>query len=872
MTIPELPSGTVTLVFTDIEGSTRLLEALGERYGEVLAEHRKLLREAFSASGGVEVDTQGDALFHAFSRSKGAVLAAAEAQRALASHPWAQGVSVAVRMGIHTGEPALGDEGYVGADVHRAARICSAAHGGQVVVSEATARLVGDGVVELRDLGTHGLKDLSSPQHLYQLVIEGLRQDFPAIRTLEGRPNNLPRQLTPLLGREQEIEQGCRLLEGDAALVSLTGPGGTGKTRLALAMGAELLDAFTDGAFFVDLSAVTEPSLVIPAVAQALSLRESGGKTISETLTGYLAGKEMVVILDNFEQVIEAASEVSPLLASAPGLKLVVTTREPLRVRGERELAVPPLALPSRDDESDVEVVGASAAVALFMERARAVKATFELTSDNASSVAEICQRLDGLPLAIELAAARIKVMPPSSLLDRLDQSLKVLTGGARDASSRQRTLRGAIEWSYWLLSQDEQRLFRGLGVFVGGWGLEAAEAVCDRGDLELDVLDGLGSLVDKSLVRAVAGEDERFSMLETIREYAAERLEGSGEDGEIRRAHAEYFRGMAEEAEPHLVGEDQKEWFDRLDREHDNLRASLGWSLTADQRVAVATAASLSRFWYVRGHLSEGRRWLEQALEVSSNKATDAGVRITSRLAAIGYSQGDLDSARSFAERGIALAQALHDERGVMRCTETLALCDMEQGRLAEARNHLEDNLRRSRRLHDERGVAVTTGNLGHLSLLRGNYESAAAFSIESLKLHRKIRDKEGMATSLNNLGLNALATGEPKRAEPYLREALELASDVGHQDLIGSIVAALAAVAALSGELERGAALLGAAKRIRDHSGVGLEPIEWRTHDRTKNCLLDALGEGRCRQLFAQGEAMAADEALRHVYEDDS
>ncbi|MGI8520042.1 MAG: tetratricopeptide repeat protein, partial [Actinomycetota bacterium] len=386
---------------------------------------------------------------------------------------------------------------------------------------------------------------------------------------------------------------------------------------------------------------------------------------------------------------------------------------------------------------------------------------------------------------------------------------------------------------------------------------------VYDRGDLDPDVLDGLASLVDKSLVRTMTGDEERFSMLETIREFAIERLEESGEAQEIRREHAEYFRGLVEKAEPHLVGEDQKEWLDRLDREHDNLRGALRWSLTADRRVAVATAASLSRFWYVRVHLSEGRRWLEQALKVSSSDPTDAGVRIASRLAAIGYSQGDLAAARSFAERGIALARPLHDELGVMRCTENLALCDMEQGHLAEAKNHLEDNLRRARRLHDERGVAVTTGNLGHLSLLQGNHESAAAFSIESLKLHRKIRDKEGMATSLTNLGLNALAAGEPKRAKPYLREALELASDVAHQDLIGSIVEALAAVAALSGELERGAALLGAAKRIRDHSGVGLEPLEQRTHDRTKNSLLDALGEGRFRQLLAQGEAMAPDEA---------
>jgi len=863
----ELPGGTVTLVFTDIEGSTRLLEALAEQYGKVLAEHRKLLREAFSSSGGVEVDTQGDALFYAFSRATDAVVAAVEAQRALASHPWAQGVSVAVRMGIHSGEPALSEEGYVGADVHRAARICSAAHGGQVLVSEATARLVGDGVgeVELRDLGVHGLKDLSSPQHLYQLVIEGLRQDFPAIRTLQGRPNNLPRQLTPLLGREREIAQGYRLLEGDAALVSLTGPGGTGKTRLALAIGAELLDAFTDGAFFVDLSAVTEPSLVIPAVAQALSLRESGGKTISVTLTDYLADKEMLVILDNFEQVIEAASEVSSLLASGRGLKVVVTTREPLRVRGERELAVPPLGLPSPSKESDIEVVGASAAVALFVARARGVKASFELTSDNASSVAKICRRLDGLPLAIELAAARIKALSPSSLLDRLDQSLKVLTGGARDASSRQRTLRGAIEWSHKLLSQDEQRLFRRLGVFAGGWSLETAETVCDQDDLQLEILDGISSLVEKSLVRvAVAGDEERFSMLETIREFATERLEESGDAREIRRAHAECFRGLAEEAEPQLVGADQREWLARLETEHDNLRGALSWSVAEAPALALAVAAAMWRFWYVRGHLTEGRQWLEAVTAPTSAKTQPLLAKALRGLAVSLEVQGEYGRSEHVAQQSLAIYEQLGDEFGLSNILETLAIAAENQGNFDLARSRYERALELSERIGDVRGATWVGNNLADLLLRQGDYETAKLRLQANIRVLAELGDKEGLAFALLNMSQALLGQRNYKESLKAARESLILAEEFGDSTIVAYCFELFAAIQSAQGKASLAARSLGVAENLLDTTGIQLNPAEKLIHEDTTQRTLSELSHDEFVAGVREGRALPLDLAI--------
>ena len=722
----ELPTGTVTLVFTDIEGSTRLLETLGESYGEVLAEHHSLLRQAFSTQGGIEVDTQGDAFFYAFPRATDAVVATAEGQRALTEHPWPEATGLWVRMGIHTGEPTLSHEGYVGADVHRAARICSAAHGGQVLVSEATARLLGPGMKDmtLRDLGNHGLKDLSEPQHLYQLVIAGLREDFPAIRSLDSRPNNLPRQLTPVVGREQEIKTGCHLLlEEDTALVSLTGPGGTGKTRLALALGQELLDSFAHGVFFVDLSTTTDPSLVIPAVASTLSLRESGAKSITETLAGHLADKEMLLILDNFEQVIEAAPEVSSLLASAEGLKVLVTTREPLRLRGEREIQVPPLDLPD-PQHHDPETLATSPAVALFTDRASAVKASFELTEGNAASVAEICRRLDGLPLALELAAARIRTMSPSSLLARLDRSLELLTGGPRDLADRQRTLRAAISWSYELLDEDERKLFSRLGVFAGGFTQDAAEAVADRGDLSLAVWDGLSSLVDKSLVRRTDTDEERFSMLETIRSFALEKLEGSGEGEDIRRAHAEFFRGLAEEAWPVLASTAPTEALQRLRPEEDNTRAALRWSAAHKPALTLELAGYLWRLWWMSGLLTEARSWLEVGLRTNEERPHDRA-RALRGLSIVTRAQGDHEIARVTVDEAIALDEASRDWSGLARSLEIRAFLEGEEDRPDEAEAYLMKALELYTQLGDDESSAGVIINLSDVALLRGDYRA---------------------------------------------------------------------------------------------------------------------------------------------------
>jgi predicted ATPase/class 3 adenylate cyclase len=527
--VGELPTGTVTFLFTDVEGSTRLLEDLGSSYVEALAEHRRVLRAACARQGGVEVDTQGDAFFVAFSDARAAARAAADAQAELASG------LLRVRMGLHTGEPVVWAEGYAGMDVHRAARICAAAHGGQVVVSDRTAALLDAAV--LRPLGAHRLKDLSAPQPLFQLG-DG---EFPPLRTLHA--TNLPAQPGPLIGRERELEETIALLGERARLLTLTGAGGSGKTRLALQLAAEVAEGFPDGVFWVPLAGVTERELVLPTVAATIGAKDG--------LADYLEPKRLLLLLDNFEQVLGAASELGDLLERCPNVKLLVTSRAALRLSGEREYEVEPLP------ETD--------AVSLFADRARAVVPSFEPDE----SVPEICRRLDGLPLAIELAAARTRILPPAQLLARLGRRLPLLTGGSRDAPERQRTLRATIEWSYDLLSATEQELFRRLAVFAGSLTVEAAEKIAEAD------LDTLESLVERSLLRRWASG--RLGMLETIREFGLERLAESGEREATARAHLNYFLALAEAAQ--VKGESYTpEGLDRLDSERDNFRAAMRW------------------------------------------------------------------------------------------------------------------------------------------------------------------------------------------------------------------------------------------------------------------------------------------------------
>ena len=625
----EPPSGTVTLLFSDIERSTRLLQRTGDAYAGLLAEHRRILREAFAGHDGFEVDSEGDAFFVAFEAANDAAAAAAEAQLALARHDWPDGNELRVRMGLHTGEPRPAAGRYVGLDVHAAARVMAAGHGGQVLVSEATRALLDDRY-QLRDLGEHRLKDLSGTQHIYQLQVEGLPADFPPLKTLENRPTNLPVQSNAFVGRERELKEAGELLgRADVRLLSLTGAGGAGKTRLALQLAAAAIEQYTDGVFFVSLAPVRDWELVVPTIAQTLGLREQPGETVLETLTEYLRDRRMLLVLDNFEQVVPAAAALSGLLASDPALSLLVTSRTPLRVSAERTYAVPPLALPDTGRMWDAGALAACESVSLFVERAQAADADFAVTDDNARAVAEICVHLDGLPLAIELAAPRVRALPPAALLRRLDDRLKLLTGGAHDLDERQRTLRATIEWSYELLPTTQRELFAQLSVFVGGCRPEAAAALCNpSGGSELDILDGLQSLVENSLLRRKADPDgePRFWMLETIRDYACELLETFGEAEEAHGRHAAYFADTAEELDLESRIGDHSAVLARLDEERANIRAALDWARERrDGELMLRLATALWGFWSARGYVAEGRVALEDALSLSGERPARA-------------------------------------------------------------------------------------------------------------------------------------------------------------------------------------------------------------------------------------------------------
>ncbi len=746
----DLPTGTITLLFTDIEGSTHLLQRLGERYAELLNECRTLLRTAFHTYHGQEVDAQGDAVFAAFARASDALEASVAAQRELALHSWPGAEAVRVRMGLHTGEPSRVVEGYVGLDVHYAARVMSAAHGGQVLLSQTTRDLVEHDLpegVSLRDLGEHHLKDLEQAVHLYQVVIAGLPADFPPLRTHDRRSDTLPVQLTPLIGREHEVTAVVRLLRREKVrLVTFTGPGGTGKTRLALqvasclrARGAkELRDVFVGGVIFVSLASLNDPMLVIPTIARALGIRDNMGQPVFARLVEVLQQKQVLLLLDNFEQIVEAAPQVADLLTSCPQLKLLVTSREVLHVRSEHEFAVPPLALPDPAHLPKLAALARAPSVALFLQRAQAARPEFKLTPTNARAVAEICVRLDGLPLAIELAAARMKLLSPQALLARLDRPLNMLTGGARDVPARQQTLRNTIEWSYQLLDAREQRLFRWLSVFVSGCTLEAAEAICAGPDDEAgQVLDGVASLVDKSLLQRVEQtgggseeqEDQRLLMLETIREYGRETLIASGEGHAARQAHAGYFLHLAEEAEPALKGPLLVAWLERLEREHDNLRTALQWALeSGSAEVALRLGIALERFWVVRGQRNEGLAFLQRALAGSAEVAATIRARALLAAARLAFNQSNYDQGEILAQESLALFRELGDRRGIALSINRLGVAAWRRGDFRSARVLLEEDLALFREMGDRDRVAWSLFMHGLLDNKQGEYAGASS------------------------------------------------------------------------------------------------------------------------------------------------
>jgi predicted ATPase/class 3 adenylate cyclase len=868
--MPELPTGTVTFLFTDIEGSTRMLQAVGERWKPILEDHNRLLRGAIREAGGIDLRTEGDAFFAVFRSAPAAVAAAASAQRALASHSWPPDAQVRVRMGMHTGEGTRGGDEYVGLDVHRAARIAATGHGGQVLVSSTTAQLVDatlpDGL-RLRDLGRHRLKDLARPERIYQLTVTGLPADFPPIRSLET-PTNLPVPRTSFVGREREVARVKDLLKGPG-LLTLTGPGGGGKTRLALEAARVLLDVYPDGVFFVELGPVTDHRLVPSTIADSIGVKAEGRRPVLDTLRDQVRDREMLLVVDNFEHVVEGAQVVADLLDAAPRMRILVTSREPLHVAGEQELPVPPLALPEGDGQPDV--LTRSEAVALFVQRATAVDPGFRVTEANALAVAELCRRLDGLPLAIELAASRAKLLPPEAILERLERRLELLTGGPVDLPARQRTLREAIAWSYDLLNDAERALFRRLSVFAGGWTIDAAEAVANQeGELGGDVLGILGSLVDKSLVHRLPGQTEavRFGMLETIREFGGERLDAAGESDETRDRHAAHFLGAAEMAEPHLRGADQKRWLDGLEVEHDNLRAALRWAIGAGRPSAgLRLVGALWRFWHLHGHLAEGRRWTEEvlALPSSSPRTAERGKALTA-LGGVAYWQEDLPVTRRAYQEALAIARELGDRRAEAEGLYNLAYPPAYEGDMAAAVAMVEQ----ARALYEElgirRGVADSLWLLAIVARLEGDTATARTRAEQSLRIHRQVDDRFGATDALHVLGRIALAQGDLDTAGASFLEALDNDERVGNRTGMGIVLDNLAARDSARGHHLRAVRLAGASEVIKEAAG-GHAPPPFIDLPDPRDAARDALGEEAVAAAWGEGQAMTLDQALAYA-----
>ncbi len=856
--MPRLPTGTLTLLFTDIEGSTRLLQQLGERYAQVLREHRRLLRAAFEQWHGYEVDTQGDAFFVVFERAIDAIYAASSAQRTLFETQWPEEVAVRVRMGIHTGEPQPAEEGYIGLDVHRAARIMSIAHGGQLLLSRATYDLVASELppeMSVRALGAYRLKDIQGSNQLFQLVVPGLPADFPPLSALNARRPllNLPSPSTSFVGREQEVGAICALLySADVRLLTLLGAAGVGKTRLALQVASQLAQAgghrlFEDGMVFVALDRVSESEGVIAAISQALNVQEEKGYSLFELVKKTLKDQSLLLILDNFEQVVAARKSLVELLTACPMLKIVVTSRNMLHVQAEHIFEVPPLALPDMAHLSDVETLSLCASIELFVQRARAVLPGFLLTPANAVAIAGLCRRLDGIPLAIELAAARVRRFAPQALLEQLEQGLTVLSGEAQDMPERQQTLRGAIAWSYRLLSSEEQHVFRRLAVFVNGATREAATQVATAGSaLEGSVPDILEALVDKSMLqrRECAQGDEtgtgkgeiRFSLLQTLREYALECLTESGELEATRAAHVTYFLAWTEQAVPLLSGATQAEELDHLGSEYENLRAALEWLLEhapletergEQAEEALRLCIALTGFWEIRGFFSEGLAFLERALAVSTSAAPARRAQALHEAGSLALMQDDNERAGAFLRE----SQLLFRESGDRAAMANILSM---QGNLARARSAyklarrlLEEALALYRQQGDMKRMAATREALAQVAIAQADYATAISLLEKNLARYKASGEQYRTAYPLYLLArTHFLSRGNIAQAQVLAEESLALFKAVGNRRLTAYVLSLLGQISLALHEHAHARSLLeesvAAFKTLEDRSGT--------------------------------------------------
>jgi predicted ATPase/class 3 adenylate cyclase len=827
-------SAVTTYLFTDIEGSTRLWETEPDKMRPALARHDAIVRTCVESNRGTVVKMSGDGVHAVFADPLDAVRATLELQRTLADLDPTESVALQVRCGMHAGVDERRDNDFFGSGVNRAARIMSVAHGGQVLLSQAVAALVGDRLpdgVSLRDLGSVRLRDLANPERVYQVVHPQLRQDFPALRSLEARPNNLPQQVSSFVGREREVAEAKKHLS-QSRLLTLLGIGGLGKTRLSLQVAAEVLDDYPDGVWFVDLAPMTDERLVPQAVASVLGVKEEAGRPVLEALVKYVRDRKLLLILDNCEHLLHACAELSvQLLQSGPDLKILASSREHLHVKGETTYPVPPLSVPDPNAEITLEALTQFEAVRLFVERARAVQPGFQVTQTNAKTVADICQRLDGIPLAIELASARVRALSAEEIATRLSDRFGLLTRGDRTALPRQQTLRASIDWSYDLLTDHERALLRRLSVFAGGWTLEAAEAVGADGDVETaDVLDLLTNLVEKSLVTLEA-EGERYRLLETVRKYAQERLDESDERDQACARHLAFYVDLAEKAMPELLGPTQAAWVGRLDLERENLIAAHAWCDRAKDgaQLGLRLVHSAKRYWLNRGLLG-----LRHRLTVEALARPGAQERSLARCQAL-FSAGQVccfmgrfGEAIGYLEECLSIARELDDKGRIAAALQYLGMASLGEGDLASARGHLEEGLALAQVQGDKRELAAAFNNLAQLDRAEGSLEAAEPLYEKVLALANELGDRETIAVALLNLAMVAVGRRSADRARTMLLEVIEIAEETGSKRVVQSVLEVCTGLASLNLEHEFAARCYGAAEAQMAQTQLQRDPAD--------------------------------------------
>jgi predicted ATPase/class 3 adenylate cyclase len=874
-----LPTGTVTFLYTDIEDSTGLAQNHPVEMPLLLSQHHAILRHSIQSNHGHVFRIMGDAFCAAFFTASDALQAALEAQRQLQQAAW-HPAEIKVRMGIHTGpaqaggieEVAGGYTGYL--TLTRAQRVMSTAHGGQILITSATSELLRETLpegVELRDMGEHRLKGLLNPERIWQVTAPDLLSEFPALKSPYAIPNNLPAQINRFIGREHELSQTRELLS-NARLLTLIGPGGTGKTRLTLQLAGEVLPEFADGVWLVELAPLSDPALVLQTIAGVLGLREIPGESLKDLVTDHLCSKHLALILDNCEHLVETCAVLADhFLRSCPNLKIIASSREALGIAGETVYLVPPMALPDSDGLS-AESLSRSEAVQLFVERAAAVKAGFGLSEHNAPAVVRICRQLDGIPLALELAAARIGMLSPKQIAARLDDRFRLLTAGSRTALPRQQTLRSLIDWSYDLLSAMERLLFCRLSVFVGSWSLEAVEAVCP----ELDVLPLMAGLVHKSLVVADESMEEaatRFRMLETIRQYAHEKLEEHGETQEISSRHASFFAQLAEEAEAYLRGGSETiNWLQRLESEHGNLRAALDWCLSGgDQSLGAQMAGSLTFFWFRQDHHSEGRIYLEQALKASERAPKLIKAKLFVSIGTLAYTRQDLEACFEAYQKGAGLYREVDDPAGLGTALAFYGgiLGMLQPSRYSEAVSLCHEALGILRKIDDKPRIVQALNFTGEMFRTRGDYTKAKVVYEECLSLAMELGDLLRQSMMFQNLGFIAIRKGDYQRAKELCSQGIRLALKIKSTSQLAATIMVLAGVYTYLLPPEKGARLMGAGEAMLESSGVVLQPADKIEIVQYQSGLKELLGEMFYEEAFLEGRQMSLEEVIATALE---